>query len=304
MSQSEQQSTSAVVIHLPQYTIKAPWPLPYAPLTTIFTPPTQCKDKWTLISENTDSPTTSIGQYLDLLDTNDATCLPPGYGRDVWSATFSPGIYCPSGYEIAATGTEVYTALWEKEIYHSPAERSVVCCLRGFDYTKLKDQDVCVSAYSHSTSVFTKDYVTASNQFVYTQMTEVGAGIAIGHPIHLRHNDEQFRALFTGIPTDFVNSSAKSRGLSTGAIAGIAAGCGVVGLVVIGFTIWFILRHRRRRNEQAKSEVPPPLAASSEPPSPPAAEWASKEAAVTSTRKSSRSRREQGEHSRRHHDRS
>jgi len=119
-----------VIIQLPQFTIAAPWPLPYAPLTTIFTPPTQCKDSWTLISENTDPSTTSIGQYINLLDTNDSTCLPPGYGRDVWSATFSPGVYCPSGYAIAATGTEVYTALWEKGIYHSPAERSVVCCLK------------------------------------------------------------------------------------------------------------------------------------------------------------------------------
>ena len=143
--------------------------------------------------------------------------------------------------------------------------------------------------------------MTTSNQFVYIQKTEVGAGTAIGHPIHLRHNDEQFRALFTGIPTDAANSSTKSGGLSTGAIAGIAAGCGVVGLVAIGFVIWFILRHRRRQNEQTKPEVPP-LAASPEPLSPPASEWASKEAAVTSTRKSSRSRRERGEHSRRHHD--
>ena len=172
---------------------------------------------------------------------------------------------------------------------------------RGFGYTKLGDQDACVSAYGHSTSVFTKDYLTISNQFVYTQKTEVGAGIAIGHPIHLRHNDEQFRALFTGIPTDAATSSAKPGGLSTGAIAGIAVGCSVVGLAVIGFIIWFIIRHRRRRNEQVRPEAPP-LEASPEPPSPPASEWASKEAAVTSARKSSRSRRERGEHSRRNHD--
>ena len=99
----------------------------------------------------------------------------------------------------------------------------------------------------------------------------------------------------TSIPTDVANNSAKSGGLSTGAIAGTAVGCDVVGLVVIGFVIWFILRHRRRRNEQLKPEVPP-LAASPEPPSPRASGWALKEAAVTSTRESSRSRREQGEH--------
>ena len=168
----------------------------------------------------------------------------------------------------------------------------------GFGYTKLGDQDACVSAYGHSTSVFTKDYVTMSNQFVYTQKTEVGAGIAIGNPIHLRHNDEQFKALFTGIPTDAAGSSARS-GLSTGAIAGIAVGCGIVGLVVIGFAVWFILRHRRRQSEQAKPEIPP-LAAS---PEPPASEWVSKEVAVTSTRKSRRSHPERG-HSRRHHDQS
>lgn len=82
------------------------------------------------MSESTNPSSTSIGQFINLLDTNDASCLPPGYGRDVWSATFSPGIYCPSGYEIAATGTEVYSAVWEKGLSRSPEERSVVCCLR------------------------------------------------------------------------------------------------------------------------------------------------------------------------------
>ena len=144
--------------------------------------------------------------------------------------------------------------------------------------------------------------MSTSNQFVYTQKTEVGSGIAIGHPIHLRHNDEEFRALFTGIPTDAANSSAKSGGLSTGAIAGVAVGCSVVGLAAIGFTAWFILRHRKRKqHEQAKPEVPP-LAAPPETPSLPTSGWASKEAAVASTRKSSRGHRERGEH-RRHHDR-
>ncbi|KAH8884012.1 hypothetical protein GQ53DRAFT_408813 [Thozetella sp. PMI_491] len=40
--------------------------------------------------------------------------------------------------------------------------------------------------------------------------------------------------------------SSSSGGLSTGAIAGIAVGCGVVGLAIIAGTIWFCCRRRRQ----------------------------------------------------------
>ena len=121
---------SSVTIHLPQLTFRAPYPLPYAALTTVFTPPSGCSDRWTLISGSADQKTTSIGNFVNLLDTNDATCLPPGYGKDIWSATFSPGVYCPSGYAIAATGTEVFPAAWEVDVPSPPDEKKLVCCLR------------------------------------------------------------------------------------------------------------------------------------------------------------------------------
>ena len=63
-------------------------------------------------------------------DTNDAKCLAPNYGTDIWSATFSPGIYCPSGYTTAATGTQVFSASWEDGLSHPSDQKKAVCCLR------------------------------------------------------------------------------------------------------------------------------------------------------------------------------
>ncbi|KAK5655031.1 hypothetical protein OQA88_6790 [Cercophora sp. LCS_1] len=40
-------------------------------------------------------------------------------------------------------------------------------------------------------------------------------------------------------------------GLPTGAIAGIAAGCSIVGLFLIAFLVWFLLRRRRQQQEDA-----------------------------------------------------
>ena len=302
---------SSVTIRLPQLTFKAPYPLPYAALTTVFTPPGDCPDRWTLISGDTDPKTTSIGNFVNLLDTNDATCLPPGYGRDIWSATFSPGVYCPSGYAIAATGTEVIPASWEVDVPSPSDQRKLVCCLRwvqtdiiffysffsfradnsgahsGFNYQKLGTADACISSYDHSTDVFTKDYVTTSNQFVYTQKTQVGGGIAIGHPIHLRHNDQEFHAYFTGIPSN-ADSGSKGAGLSSATIAGIAVGVGAVGLGALAFATWFILRHRKRKQQQQppsqassvrEEEEQETPAAPRHPAIPP--EWAAKEPKVS-----------------------
>ncbi|KAL7950605.1 hypothetical protein V8C42DRAFT_125550 [Trichoderma barbatum] len=44
------------------------------------------------------------------------------------------------------------------------------------------------------------------------------------------------------------SSSGGSSGLSTGAIAGIAVSCSVVGILLIGGLVWFLLRRRRRRH--------------------------------------------------------
>ncbi|KAK7394048.1 hypothetical protein QQX98_013169 [Neonectria punicea] len=48
------------------------------------------------------------------------------------------------------------------------------------------------------------------------------------------------------------SSSSSSSGLSTGAKAGIGAGCGVVGLAVIGIILWCCLK---KRNKPSKSEI-------------------------------------------------
>ncbi|KAH8676207.1 hypothetical protein BX600DRAFT_508382 [Xylariales sp. PMI_506] len=47
----------------------------------------------------------------------------------------------------------------------------------------------------------------------------------------------------------------QNSGLSTGAIAGIAVGCGVAGIAIIAATIFFLCRRRSRRNGQGKHSM-------------------------------------------------
>ncbi|KAF2490005.1 acid protease, partial [Lophium mytilinum] len=62
--------------------------------------------------------------------------------------------------------------------------------------------------------------------------------------------------IVTIYPASYVPpSTTKKSGLSTGAKAGIGAGCGVLGLILIGLAIWFFIRRRRNRNKPA---APPP----------------------------------------------
>ena len=132
--------TSTVTIHLPWITFPAPWPLHYIPLTTVFTPPPACATLFTyMTSDRGFAPTTitdgspqptHIGRQINILDTNDKTCLPSGFGQDLWSATFSPGIFCPSGYMTAAEGDKVVTAAWEDGLTFPVGETMVACCPR------------------------------------------------------------------------------------------------------------------------------------------------------------------------------
>ncbi|UKZ88187.1 uncharacterized protein TrAFT101_003949 [Trichoderma asperellum] len=50
----------------------------------------------------------------------------------------------------------------------------------------------------------------------------------------------------TAAPTDVGRPSGGGGGLSTGAIAGIAVACSVVGIALIAGLVWFLLRRRRR----------------------------------------------------------
>ncbi|KAI2472780.1 hypothetical protein F4781DRAFT_428196 [Annulohypoxylon bovei var. microspora] len=49
-------------------------------------------------------------------------------------------------------------------------------------------------------------------------------------------------------------SSSGSGGMSPGAIAGVAVGCAVVVLLIVGFIVWFFCFRRRRSREQVRGE--------------------------------------------------
>ncbi|KAK1764598.1 hypothetical protein QBC33DRAFT_561629 [Phialemonium atrogriseum] len=58
----------------------------------------------------------------------------------------------------------------------------------------------------------------------------------------------------SGGPSTTSSSSSKSSRLSTGAIAGIAVGAAVVGILVTGALIWFLIRRRRRGGSSSQGQ--------------------------------------------------
>ncbi|KAK3362886.1 hypothetical protein B0T25DRAFT_21646 [Lasiosphaeria hispida] len=65
------------------------------------------------------------------------------------------------------------------------------------------------------------------------------------------NNSQSPTSTSTSAPTSGVAESSGSGGLSTGAIAGIAVGCALVGLALIGGLLWFFLRRRQQSKDPA-----------------------------------------------------
>ncbi|KAI5791796.1 hypothetical protein DFH27DRAFT_614016 [Peziza echinospora] len=198
--------TSTITLELPWITIPAPWPIPYAALTTQFNPPTECAQftyiytSPTATLTTTTATVTNIGRQINLLDSpKDHSCFPAGYSADLWGPTFSPGMLCPGGYTAAATGAAVGTAAWEKNVKQPDGESKIACCPSGFTYNATQtDASACWSKYTATTSVLLEETVPAQNIYTYTKLTQVGPGTAYARVVQLRHNEEELKKFNAG----------------------------------------------------------------------------------------------------------
>jgi hypothetical protein len=96
------------------------------PLTTTFTPPTECATPFDLAL-----PATKLGLGLFYWDCNSKRSCFPGRGRslatNVPGGFYSPGLYCPEGWETAATIDSRTPKLYSSLL---PGETAAICCPR------------------------------------------------------------------------------------------------------------------------------------------------------------------------------
>jgi len=100
------------------------------PLTTTFTPPKDCPTpfNWAFVTEQVDL------DYYGVNCVSERSCF-PGVGTEPTTfpagGIFSPGLYCPSGWETAAT---IDSRLTELQSQLQPDESAVLCCPRCLDH--------------------------------------------------------------------------------------------------------------------------------------------------------------------------
>ncbi|OGE50651.1 hypothetical protein PENARI_c016G05884 [Penicillium arizonense] len=201
------------------------------PLTTTFTPPSQCvSDFW--VAYNTGS---SI--YLNLGPTTPSLCLPTGWDSTTY---FSPGV-CPSGYGIAASVTVPMGNAIETVATCCPV--SAVCqWTPGPNIATTFDQTywTTISTTPSPTTVTTTDSGTLSGT----------NGLINAYGVVIRWQSTDFsNAPATAVATTTgaaAEATHDSSGLTAGADVGIGIGAAVAVILFVAMGV-FLLRRRNRR---------------------------------------------------------
>lgn len=205
------------------------------PLTTIFTPPSDCSTRpFTLLAAGNDTGVWDLkAQYTD-------TCYPPDWAtaRD---NHYTPGV-CPYGYTLGA-------------LFPFGDTTSVGCCLSGMTY--ITSQGMCQTIITSSTTGFLPSSQTVTiTTFPFTGMatpvnvawatTDLTAFTPTSAPL-------QILATFQSSPNTTQSSPAAIQSslatpLSSGANASIGVGVALAVFVLLGAGFLF-LRFKKRRKQ-------------------------------------------------------
>ncbi|KAH8728172.1 hypothetical protein GQ44DRAFT_824469 [Phaeosphaeriaceae sp. PMI808] len=210
-------------------------------LTTTFTPPVPCLTKSYM----------STGIKI-LGESNYSSCMPTSFVPDT-KFYYSPGFYCPVGYETACSST--VTSALERRDY----ETIVTCCPTGYSC------QTQVAAFQWASTLGCTSVITQSN----------GQGIN-AYSVQLRFRSADFvttssaasstpssiPASTGSIPTSTAPAStgtpppSNNDGLSTGAKAGIGIGTtlGVALIAAISWLAWVLNKNSKNKHQQKHNE--------------------------------------------------
>ncbi|KAH7021507.1 uncharacterized protein B0I36DRAFT_367908 [Microdochium trichocladiopsis] len=268
------------------------------PLTSIWTPPVACYNTVLAClslpcSSGYPAQTCESTAASSLLWVHWAVdCFPPYPSTfDLWGY-YSPGVFCPDGFTIAATqvGDGIGVAA-SGALPLDPTQTGAVCCptVYSYDYINNGDQR-CVrkltgrTAFAAQICGVTIQNVQMNLPTTYHPTTANGVGPVVTVTTNdffwpavrivwqesdLSLIDDAAASGMTASPSAAVSAIAsptangvgpvvtvspnpKSGGLSPGAIAGIVAGI-VVALALLVLAVWLILRHRRRAQRERHS---------------------------------------------------
>ncbi|KAM3501722.1 hypothetical protein MY10362_005339 [Beauveria mimosiformis] len=207
---------------------------------------------------------------------------------------YSPGLVCPDGYTTACTAIFGQRADWSTQFPLVAGETAVGCCPTGYDCTNWNQfGNTCYATpkdMTVTTAVRGADGISLQGKYVFPATVSVGVSDGSSSTISMlwapmfqlnfRQSDlssqgATLTAPRTGKTPSPTSTSSHASGqtgvtsssLSKGAIAGIAVGSVMAGLVAGAASIFVISRHRRRQkatraaaaqnllHEQAKPEM-------------------------------------------------
>ncbi|KAJ5606493.1 hypothetical protein N7510_009274 [Penicillium lagena] len=243
----------------------------YGPLTTVFTAPSAC---YTAASGPGDG-----GAFWGVFCSYGfaypaSSCYPEGWkqttvigdedGSYYYYGAFSPGIYCPIGWDAVYSITRSQSPWHTSDIgvyaNLSIGQAATGCCPGGYTWATYQ---TCVSVATTKVTYVQYGVVTASSGWMSgaaisgCRTTTVTNGVGpdglsiFAAPVVLVNDlssSSESVATATAISAGTSNSEksgGSSSGLSTGAKIAIGI-CFPLGMIILA-TIWFIWRHRRRR---------------------------------------------------------
>ncbi|ETS83550.1 hypothetical protein PFICI_05426 [Pestalotiopsis fici W106-1] len=199
-----------------------------------------------------------------------ASCYPSGYAG-ITTQYYSPAPACPSGFT-SACGTV--------NAIGTVSETAYTCCPTEYDYTCQTNasyawESTLGCVYPVDSSSSTAWTVVKISSGLTSTITSTGyAGGMNAYSIQVRFQASDLTtatstssqttpttAAVTGTNNDSPSStseaSSSSNGLSTGAIAGIAVGVGLVGLAIIGAVAFLMIKKRKQKRVLQPTQVSP-----------------------------------------------
>ncbi|KAF7538715.1 hypothetical protein G7054_g2709 [Neopestalotiopsis clavispora] len=206
-----------------------------------------------------------------------ASCYPSAYAG-VTTQYYSPAVACPSGFTAACGSTNAIGTVSETRYTCCPTQFPYQCQTNA-SYAWESTLGCVYPVVSESTTTWTVTEISSGSTYLAVSTGHPGGMNAYSIQVRFQASDlttatttstatssqtSSTMAAVTGTNNDSPSSTSTSEasnssgGLSTGAIAGIAVGAGLVGLAIIGAVAFLMIKKRKQQRELQQQNQGPP----------------------------------------------